>query len=92
MFHITLIGHYAGATVCGASLLLTAYVKDIEGDTYAHAGDWLDNPEILVCPKCREVWDSLESDRKQSYVLVIDPDEFERLLRQLVNGEDEDGH
>tara|TARA_S200000501_G_C20367063_1_gene544532 strand:+ start:161 stop:472 length:312 start_codon:yes stop_codon:yes gene_type:complete len=32
------------------------------------------------------------SDRKQSYVLVVDPDEFERLLRQLVNGEDEDGH
>ena len=29
------------------------------------------------------------SDRKQSYVLVVDPDEFERLLRQLVNAEDE---
>ena len=55
MKHITLTGYYAGSTVCGAA-------KDIEGDTYAHAGDWLDNPEIFVCPKCREVWDSLEDE------------------------------
>tara|TARA_R100000995_G_scaffold63313_1_gene32681 strand:- start:385 stop:564 length:180 start_codon:yes stop_codon:yes gene_type:complete len=53
--HITLTGYYAGATVCGVA-------KGIEGHSYAHAGDWLDNPEIFVCPKCREVWDSLEDE------------------------------
>lgn len=51
MRHITLTGYHAGVTICGAA-------KDIEGDTYAHAGEWLDNPECLaeLCPVCARVW------------------------------------
>tara|TARA_R110001583_G_scaffold7411_12_gene36762 strand:+ start:1468 stop:1653 length:186 start_codon:yes stop_codon:yes gene_type:complete len=59
MRHITLTGYYAGRTVCGAP-------KDIEGDdTYAHVGDWLDNPDLShVCPDCLEVWDSVAEDEE----------------------------
>lgn len=55
MRHITLTGYYAGETVCGAP-------KGVEGDTYAHAGEWIDNPKCRVdlCKECAEIWDSLD--------------------------------
>jgi len=61
MRHITLTGYYAGETVCGAS-------KNIEGDTYAHVGEWLDKPENLenICPACREAWDDVSDDEEVS--------------------------
>lgn len=61
MRHITLTGYYAGETVCGAP-------KNIEGDTYAHVGEWLDKPENLadLCPACREVWDDVSADEEVS--------------------------
>ena len=51
MRHITLTGYYAGETVCGAP-------KNIEGDTYAHVGEWLDKPEnrVNLCPHCQEIY------------------------------------
>lgn len=57
MRHITLTGYHAGATVCGAA-------KGIEGDTYAHVGEWLDKPENLtgLCPECKVVWDDVCND------------------------------
>ena len=60
MRHITLTGYYAGATVCDAA-------KGIEGDTYAHVGEWLDKPENLtdLCPECRLVWDGVCQDEDQ---------------------------
>ena len=58
MRHITLTGYYAGETVCGAP-------KDIEGDTYAHVGEWLDKPDLShVCPQCLEVWDSVTDEAR----------------------------
>ena len=55
MRHITLTGYYAGETVCGAP-------KGIKDDTYAHAGEWLDNPKCRVdlCTECAKVWDDIE--------------------------------
>ena len=57
MRHITLTGYYAGETVCGAP-------KGIEGDTYAHAGEWLDNPKCRVdlCTECAKIWDDIETE------------------------------
>jgi len=57
MRHITLTGYYAGETVCGAP-------KNIEGHSYAHVGDWIDNPKCRaeLCPKCAEIWDDVEDD------------------------------
>ena len=60
MRHITFSGYYAGLPICG--------VKRSEaterGDSFAHAGRWLDNPDLVAetCLECRKLWDEAGDD------------------------------
>lgn len=50
--HISLAGLYAGVIACGQEELK-------EGETKAHPGRWLDNPDLQdeICPDCLKLWE-----------------------------------
>jgi hypothetical protein len=54
MIHITHTGYHAGQTWCGETIA--------EGDRGAHYSQWVHNPAVEMCPRCREILDTEEND------------------------------
>ncbi len=53
--HISLTGFFAGSIVCGQKEL-----KENEQKFHIGGGRWLDNKDLPICARCKELYDNAD--------------------------------